>query len=45
MAAKDKELDRLNGVYKHLLGTRACRLSRAARVLVDPHTVEVGGKR
>lgn len=45
MANKDKELDRLNGVYRKLLdGSEVARFEGSARVL-DPHTVEVGGKK
>lgn len=41
---KDKELERLNGVYTRLLdGSKVARHEGRARV-VDPHTVEVTGK-
>lgn len=41
---KDKELERLNGVYTRLLdGSQVARHEGKARV-VDPHTVEVTGK-
>ncbi|MBT9582062.1 glutathione-disulfide reductase [bacterium] len=42
---KDKELDRLNGVYSRLLdGSGVARLDGSAR-LVDKNTVEVGSQR
>jgi glutathione reductase (NADPH) len=44
-AAKDRELDRLNGVYLRLLRDSGVTLIDGRGVLVDPHTVEVGGKR
>lgn len=41
---KNKELDRLNGVYKKLLdGANVAYYEGFGRV-VDPHTVEVNGK-
>ena len=44
-AAKDKELDRLNGVYKRLLRDSGVQLIEGRGRIVDPHTVEVAGKR
>jgi glutathione reductase (NADPH) len=44
-AAKDKELDRLNGVYKRLLRDSGVELIEGRGRVVDPHTVEVAGKR
>lgn len=44
-AAKDKELDRLNSVYKRLLRDSGVQLIEGRGVVVDPHTVEVAGKR
>ncbi|MGH7125427.1 MAG: glutathione-disulfide reductase [Stellaceae bacterium] len=45
IAAKDKELDRLHGIYVNLLkGANVAIFDGHAR-LVDPHTVEVAGKR
>ncbi|MDY7226765.1 glutathione-disulfide reductase [Hyalangium rubrum] len=44
-AAKDKELDRLNGVYKRLLRDSGVQLIEGRGHVVDPHTVEVAGKR
>jgi glutathione reductase (NADPH) len=43
--AKDKELDRLNGVYKRLLRDSGVQLIEGRARIVDPHTVEVGGQR
>ena len=45
IAAKDKEIDRLNGIYKKLLAESGVALTEARAILVDPHTVELGGKR
>ncbi len=45
IAAKDKELDRLEGVYHRMLRDAGVELINGRGVLVDPHTVEVGGKR
>ncbi|KAK9804239.1 hypothetical protein WJX72_002925 [[Myrmecia] bisecta] len=45
MENKNKELDRLNGVYKKLLdGAKVTYIEGRGRLL-DPHTVEVDGKR
>ncbi len=44
-AGKDKELDRLNGVYKRLLRDSGVELVEGRGRLVDAHTVEVAGKR
>ena len=45
IANKDKEIDRLNGVYKKLLdGSKVALIESRAR-LADRHTVDVGGKR
>ncbi len=43
IANKNKELDRLEGIYRNLL--KDCTLIEARGKVVDPHTVEVGGKR
>src|SRR5215468_6742378 len=45
IAAKDKEIDRLNGIYKKLLAESGVALTEARAILVDPHTVEIAGKR
>jgi glutathione reductase (NADPH) len=43
IAAKDAEMDRLNGIYLKLLA--GCDVLDGRGVVVDPHTVEVAGKR
>ncbi len=45
IAAKDKELDRLHGIYVNMLNNAKVQIFEARGVVVDPHTVEVGGKR
>lgn len=45
VAAKDAELDRLNGVYLRMLASAGVEVIAGRGVLVDPHTVEVGGRR
>ncbi len=45
IAAKDMEIDRLEGVYHKLLKDSGVRLIEGRGRLVDPHTVEIGGKR
>lgn len=44
LAAKDKELDRLRGVYARLLRDSGVTLLEGRGRVVDPHTVEVAGK-
>ncbi len=44
-AAKDKELDRLNGVYMRMLRDSGVQLIPGRGRVVDAHTVEVAGKR
>ncbi len=45
VANKDREIERLNGVYARLLDQAGVtRLEGRARI-VDPHTVELGGRR
>jgi glutathione reductase (NADPH) len=44
-AAKDKELERLDGVYRRLLRDSGVQLIEGRGRVVDAHTVEVGGKR
>jgi glutathione reductase (NADPH) len=44
-AAKDKELERLDGVYRRLLRDSGVRLIEGRGRVVDGHTVEVGGQR
>jgi glutathione reductase (NADPH) len=45
IANKDREIDRLNAIYKKLLAESGVRLLESRAVLVDPHTIEIGGKR
>ncbi len=45
IAAKDKELDRLHQIYVNMLNNSGVKIFEARAVIVDPHTVEVGGKR
>jgi glutathione reductase (NADPH) len=45
IANKDREIDRLNGIYKKLLAESGVALTEARAVLVDPHTLEVAGRR
>ena len=45
IAAKDRELDRLNGIYVNMLKTSGVAIIEGHGKLVDPHTVEVAGKR
>ena len=45
IAKKDRELDRLNGIYLNLLKNANVQLFEGRARLVDAHTVEVGAKR
>jgi glutathione reductase (NADPH) len=45
IAAKNREIDRLEGVYRDLLRNSGVRLIEGRGRLVDPHTVEVEGRR
>ena len=45
IAAKDAEIDRLNLIYKKLLSDSGVTLCEGHGRLLDPHTVEVAGKR
>jgi glutathione reductase (NADPH) len=44
IAAKDKELDRLHGIYINVLKNAKVEIIDGRGVVVDPHTVEVNGK-
>ena len=44
MQNKNKELDRLNGVYMKLLNNAGVEYIEGRGTLVDAHTVEVAGK-
>jgi len=45
IANKDKEIDRLNGIYIKMLETSGVKLFPQFGRLIDRHTVEVGGER
>jgi glutathione reductase (NADPH) len=45
VANKDREIERLNGVYAKLLAGAGITLLRSRATLVDAHTVEVDGRR
>lgn len=45
IAAKDREITRLEGIYRKLLANAGATVFDARATLIDPHTVEVGGKR
>ncbi|MBM4268167.1 MAG: glutathione-disulfide reductase [Deltaproteobacteria bacterium] len=42
---KDREIARLNGVYRRILDDHEVEVFEERAVVVDPHTVEVAGKR
>ncbi len=44
IAAKDRELDRLNGIYQRILKENNVDVLDGRGVVVDPHTVQVAGK-
>jgi glutathione reductase (NADPH) len=44
IAAKDKEIARLNGIYLRLLNQAGAKVYNARAVLIDAHTIEVGGE-
>jgi glutathione reductase (NADPH) len=45
IAAKDKEIGRLSQIYVNMLNSSKVRIFEARAAIVDPHTVEIGGKR
>jgi glutathione reductase (NADPH) len=45
IAAKDREIGRLNGIYRRLLDQAGAAIFDARATFVDPHTLDVGGKR
>jgi glutathione reductase (NADPH) len=45
IAAKDREIGRLNSIYKRLLDNAGAKMFEARATFVDPHTLDVGGKR
>src|SRR5258707_4429303 len=44
IAAKDKEIGRLSQIYVNMLNNAKVEIFEARGIVVDPHTVEVGGK-
>ncbi len=44
LAAKDKEISRLNGIYERLLGQAGAAVFEARAKFIDAHTLDVGGK-
>jgi glutathione reductase (NADPH) len=45
IAAKDREITRLEGIYRKLLTNAGARIFDGRAVLIDPHTVEINGER
>ncbi|MGG5870687.1 glutathione-disulfide reductase [Pseudomonas peli] len=45
IANKNREIDRLNGIYRNLLVSSGVTLLEGHARIVDDHTVELGGKR
>ncbi len=45
IANKNAEIERLNGVYVRLLNNSGVGIIEARAVVVDPHTLEAGGRR
>ncbi len=45
LANKNREIERLNGVYRRVLDEAGARIFDGRAVVVDPHTVEIDGKR
>ena len=45
IANKDREIARLNGIYERLLTGSGVTIHKARATIVDPHTIEVEGKR
>jgi len=45
IATKNKELDRLNGIYNNILSSNGVETLHGRGTIVDAHTVEVAGKR
>ena len=43
--AKDKEIARLNGIYKRLLDQAGATIFEARATFIDAHTLDVGGRR
>jgi glutathione reductase (NADPH) len=45
IAAKDREIARLNGIYRRLLDGSGCTVFEARATFLDAHTLDVGGQR
>ena len=45
LANKDREIARLNGVYERILKGSGVEIFRAHALVIDPHTIEVDGRR
>ena len=45
IANKDREINRLNGIYRDLLANSGVTLHEGHAKIVDPHTVEINGER
>jgi glutathione reductase (NADPH) len=45
IAAKDKEISRLNGIYKRLLDQAGAKIFETRAKFIDAHTLDVGGER
>jgi glutathione reductase (NADPH) len=45
VANKNDEIGRLNGIYERMLRSGGCEVIDGRATIVDPHTVEVAGKR
>ena len=44
IATKDKEIGRLNAIYRRLLDSAGASIFDARATFIDPHTLDVGGK-
>jgi len=44
IANKNKEIERLNGIYERLLSNAGVELHEGRATMIDPHTVSVNGK-
>ena len=45
IAGKDREIERLNGVYERLLTGAGVRIIRGRAEIIDPHTIAINGER
>jgi glutathione reductase (NADPH) len=45
IAAKDREIARLEGIYRRLLSNAGATIFDARATFIDPHTLDVGGQR